>query len=98
MKVDKVAALVWWLKAADAQFNLGVHYYSIEYQAESGESYGSPHAAGSAWFRKAAKQGRPQARDTLGMSKPRPEPCLPWLRGVRRRPARKATCTVWTGG
>ena len=67
VKVDKVAALEWWLKAAehgnaDAQFNMGVHYSSIEYQKESGVSRESLHAAGSAWFRKAAKQGHPQAR------------------------------------
>ena len=64
VKVDKVAALEWWLKAAEngnanAQFNMGVHYSSIEYQKESGVSLESLHAAGSAWFRKAAKTRPP---------------------------------------
>jgi hypothetical protein len=76
---------------ATAQFNAGVHYSAKAYQAESGECRESVRAAGSAWFRKAAKQGHPAARDTLGWSKPRPEPCLPWLRGVWRRPERKKT-------
>ncbi len=94
--VDKVAAMEWWLKAAEngnatAQFNVGIHYSAKAYQAGPGECRESLSAAGSAWFRKAAKQGHPGARDLLGMSKPRPEPCLPWLHGVWRRPERKKT-------
>ena len=65
--VDKVAAMEWWLKAAEngnatAQFNVGIHYSAKAYQAGPGECRESLSAAGSAWFRKAAKQGQPQAR------------------------------------
>ena len=82
VKVDKVAALEWWLKAAEngnanAQFNVGVHYSSIEYQKESGVSRESLHAAGSAWFRKAAKQGHPAGAGYAGDE--------------------QATCTVFDG-